>query len=91
MPAPARLADTTNHGRDIIGSSERTLLVRSTSASVLGDTHVYAIPYPVHIMISAFPMGSTRVLSGSKPAIRNTDSAVCGAMAVVDEPTVEIG
>ncbi len=91
MPAAARLADTTNHGGVIIGPGEPTVLIGGMPASVLGDTHVCAIPYPVHIMVSVFPMGSTTVLIGSKPAIRITDAAVCGAMAVVGEPTVEIG
>jgi uncharacterized Zn-binding protein involved in type VI secretion len=90
MPAAARVADTTNHGGVIVGPGVPTVLIGGMPASVLGDTHVCAIPFP-HIMVSAFPMGSTTVFIGGKPALRITDPAVCGAMAAVGEPTVDIG
>jgi uncharacterized Zn-binding protein involved in type VI secretion len=90
MPAAARLADTTNHGGEIIGFGEPHVLIGGMPVSVLGDAQVCAIPYPVH-MVSAFPMGSITILIGSKPALRITDAAECGAMAVVGEPTEEIG
>ena len=91
MPAAARVADVSNHGGVIVGPGEPTVLIGGMPASVMGDTHICAIPYPVHPMVSAFPMGSTAVLLGGKPALRITDPAICGAMAAVGEPTVEIG
>jgi len=36
-------------------------------------------------------MGSTSVMIGGKPAIRTGDTCICGAAAVVGEPTVMIG
>ena len=36
-------------------------------------------------------MGSATVLIGGMPALRVTDTAICGAMAAVGEPTVMIG
>jgi uncharacterized Zn-binding protein involved in type VI secretion len=36
-------------------------------------------------------MGSTTVLIAGRPAIRTTDTCICGAMAVLGSPTVLIG
>lgn len=91
MPAAARVGDSTNHGGVIVGPGVATVLVGSMPASIVGDMHVCAIPPPSHIPSSPFPAGSTTVMIGGVPAIRTTDTSVCGAMASVGEPTVLIG
>jgi uncharacterized Zn-binding protein involved in type VI secretion len=54
--------------------------------------HVCALPPPAHVPTSSpFPMGSATVLIGGKPALRTTDACICGAMAAVGAPTVQIG
>ena len=90
MPAAARVTDPTNHGGVITGPGVPTVLIAGMPASVAGDIHVCAIPYP-HPMVSPFPMGSATVLIGGRPAIRTSDACVCGAMAAVGAPTVMIG
>jgi len=52
--------------------------------------HACVIPTP-HPPVTPFPMGSTSVLIGGRPALRVSDACVCGAMAAVGEPTVMIG
>ena len=60
-------------------------------AAVAGDLHTCALPPPSHPPTTPFPVGSASVLVGGMPALRTTDAAGCGAMAVVGEPTVLIG
>lgn len=92
MPAAARVTDTTNHGGTIVGPGVPTVLIGNKPAAVAPDTHVCSIPPNTpHLTVSVFPMGSTTVLIGGKPALRITDACLCGAMAVVGEPTVLIG
>jgi len=92
MPEAVRVGDVTNHGGTVTGPGVATVLIGSMPAAVLGDMHVCTIPPNTgHITSSAFPAGSTTVLIGGKPAIRTTDSCICGAMAVVGCPTVLIG
>jgi len=91
MPAAVRILDTTNHGGVVIGPGEPTVLIGNMPAAVVGDMHVCPIPPPPHIPAGPFPMGSSSVLIGGKPALRTSDSCLCGAMAVVGEPTVMIG
>ncbi len=91
MPAAARLTDSTTHGGVIVGPGVATVLVGGMPASVATDTHVCAIPLPVHPQVSIFPMGSATVLIGGMPALRTSDVAICGAGAAVGEPTVLIG
>ena len=91
MPPAARVTDVSNHGGTLIGPGEPTVLIASLPAAVLGDNHVCPIPPPPHITVSPFPMGSTSVLIGGKPALRVGDVCLCGASAAVGEPTVLIG
>ena len=90
MPATARLGDTSNHGGTLIGPGVPNVLIGGRPASVAGDQHVCAIP-PSHPKVTPFPMGSTSVLVGGRPALRTCDACMCGAMAMVGEPTVLIG
>lgn len=92
MPPAARVLDSTNHGGTIVGPGEATVLVASMPAAVVGDTHVCSLPSNAHQPTSSpFPSGSSSVMIGGKPALRTTDACICGAMAVVGEPTVQIG
>ncbi|NUN12898.1 MAG: PAAR domain-containing protein [Myxococcales bacterium] len=86
----ARVTDMTVHGGMIAGPGVPTVLVGGKPAAVMGDQHVCAIP-PPHPMVSPFPAGSGTVLIGGKPALRTTDACICGAMAAVGDPTVQIG
>jgi uncharacterized Zn-binding protein involved in type VI secretion len=59
---------------------------------VVGDIHVCPIPPPAHApTASPFPVGNVTVLIGGRPALRTTDTCICGAMAAVGAPTVLIG
>ncbi len=92
MAFSVRIMDTTNHGGTVMGPGAPTVLVGGMPAAVATDTHVCAIPPNTpHPTVSTFPMGSTTVLFEGKPALRTTDAAICGAMAVIGEPTVQIG
>ncbi len=92
MPAAARVSDTSNHGGTLLGPGEATVLIGGMPAAVVGDTHACVLPPNSHQpTVSPFPSGSTSVLIGKKPALRTTDTCICGAMAVVGEPTVMIG
>lgn len=92
MPSAARVGDTTNHGGTITGPGIPTILIGGMPAAVAQDMHACAMPPPAHVpTVSPFPMGSTKVLLGGKPALRVGDSCICGAAALVGEPTVSIG
>ena len=91
MPAAARVGDTTNHGGVITGPGVSTVLIKGMPAAVVGDLHACSLPPNAHQpTVSPFPSGSTKVLIGGRPALRVTDSCICGAMAAVGEPTVMI-
>ncbi len=92
MPAAARVTDVSNHGGVIVGPGVPTVLIGSLPAAVATDNHVCPIPPPAHApTASLFPMGSTTVLIGGKPALRVGDTCLCGAGAAVGDPTVMIG
>ncbi len=92
MPAAVRVGDTTNHGGTVVGPGEATVLIAGMPAAVMGDMHICSLPPNAHQpTASPFPAGSATVLIGNKPAIRTSDSCLCGAMAVVGEPMVIIG
>ncbi|MCF7829378.1 MAG: PAAR domain-containing protein [Candidatus Marinimicrobia bacterium] len=92
MPPAARMTDVSTHGGTIVGPGEPTVLIGGMPASVVGDTHVCALPPSGHQPTSSpFPMGSTTVFIGGKPAIRVGDTCICGAAPAVGEPTVMIG
>jgi len=93
MPPAARILDTTTHGGIIVGPGAATVLIGGMPGAVAGDNHVCPIPPPPagpHGP-TPFPAGSSSVLLEGKPAVRTTDPAACGAMAVLGEPTVMIG
>jgi uncharacterized Zn-binding protein involved in type VI secretion len=91
MPPAARVTDTTTHGGTITGPGVATVLVKSMPAAVMGDMHVCALPPNVHQpTVSPFPSGSGSVMIQGRPALRTTDTCVCGAAAVVGEPSVMI-
>lgn len=92
MPAAARVTDTTNHGGTIVGPGTPTVMIGGKPAAVAGDMHVCSLPPNGHQPTSSpFPAGSGTVMIGGKPALRTTDSCGCGAMALVGDPTVNIG
>jgi uncharacterized Zn-binding protein involved in type VI secretion len=67
-------------------------MIGNMPAAVATDTHICSIPANTpHLQVSIFPMGSTTVLIGGKPALRTSDTCLCGAGAIVGEPTVQIG
>jgi len=92
MPPAARITDLTNHGGTIIGPGEASVLIGGLPAAVQGDNHVCPLPPPGHVpTVSPFPIGSGTVLIGGKMALRVGDPCICGASAVIGEPTVLIG
>jgi uncharacterized Zn-binding protein involved in type VI secretion len=91
MPPAARVGDTSNHGGTITGPGVSTVFIGSKPAAVAGDLHVCSLPPNGHQpTASAFPSGSSTVLIAGRPALRTTDSCICGAMAAVGDPTVMI-
>ncbi|MCB9500641.1 MAG: PAAR domain-containing protein [Deferribacteres bacterium] len=92
MPAAARVGDLSTHGGTIVGPGVPTVLIGKMPAAVATDNHVCPIPPPGHVpTVSIFPVGSTTVLIGGKPALRTSDLCICGAASVIGEPTVVIG
>lgn len=91
MAAAARVGDMTTHGGIISGPGEPTVLIGGMPAAVAGDLHTCPVPPPTHLPTSPFPMGSTTVFIGKKPALRTTDVCVCGAAAATGCQTVNIG
>lgn len=91
MPPAARVGDTSTHGGTITGPGVSTVMIKGMPAAVAGDMHVCALPPNAHQpTASPFPAGSATVLIGGRPALRTTDTCLCGAMAAVGEPTVII-
>jgi len=91
MPPAARVTDTTTHGGTITGPGVATVLVKNMPAAVAGDMHVCVLPPNVHQpTVSAFPSGSGSVMIQGRPALRISDTCICGAAAAVGEPTVVI-
>jgi uncharacterized Zn-binding protein involved in type VI secretion len=67
-------------------------MIGGMPAAVATDQHVCALPPQTHpLTVSAFPSGSSSVLIGGLPALRTGDTCICGAGAVVGEPTVIVG
>ncbi len=92
MPAAARVGDISNHGGTITGPGVASVLIGGMPAAVAGDLHACALPPSGHQpTVSPFPAGSVTVLISGRPAIRTADASLCGAMAVLGEPTVMIG
>jgi uncharacterized Zn-binding protein involved in type VI secretion len=92
MAQAVRVGDTTTHGGTITGPGVSTVLIGGTPACVAGDMHVCSLPPNSHQpTTSPFTSGSATVLIGGAAAVRTTDSCICGAMAAVGAPTVEIG
>ena len=91
MPPAARVGDTTTHGGTIVGPGMATVTIGGKPAAVVGDTHVCPLPPNTHQpTASVFPSGSGGVTIGGVPALRTTDACLCGAMAAVGDPTVQI-
>jgi uncharacterized Zn-binding protein involved in type VI secretion len=92
MPPAARVGDVSTHGGTIVGPGVSVVLVGGMPAAVVGDMHVCALPPTGHQpTASPFPAGSATVFISGRPAVRTTDTAICGAMAAVGSPTVLIG
>jgi len=92
MPAAVRVTDITNHGGTVVGPGVPTVNIGGMPAAVVGDMHICVIPPNTgHITGSPFVAGSATVMIGGRPAIRTTDSCICGAMAAVGFPTVNLG
>lgn len=93
MPNAARVFDWTTHGGSIIGPGAPTVLIAGMPAAVMSDMHACGLPplLPHPLTISPFILGSANVMIEGKPALRVGDTCLCGATAVVGEPTVQIG
>ncbi|QGX41009.1 PAAR domain-containing protein [Permianibacter aggregans] len=92
MSAAVRMGDNTTHGGVIIGPGVPTVLIAGMPAAVVGDMHVCSLPPTGHQpTVSPFPVGSGTVFIGGRPALRTTDTCLCGAAAIVGSPTVIIG
>ena len=92
MAASARVGDQTNHGGIITGPGVATVLIGGKPAAAINDMHTCALPPPGHMpTVSPFVVGSATVLVGGKPALRAGDTCICGATALLGEPTVLIG
>jgi uncharacterized Zn-binding protein involved in type VI secretion len=92
MPFAARVGDVSTHGGTIVGPGVPMVLIAGMPAAVVGDMHVCSLPPTGHQpTASPFPSGSATVLVSGRPALRTTDTCVCGAMAAVGAPTVTIG
>lgn len=91
MPPAARVGDLSNHGGTLTGPGVATVMIGGKPAAVVGDLHVCSLPPNAHQpTASPFPAGSVTVTISGRPALRTTDSCLCGAMAAVGEPTVLI-
>lgn len=86
LPA-ARITDTMADGGIITGPGDATVLIGGMPASVMGD----AATWPAGQSTTSFPIGSTTVFFGGKPAIRVGDMSAGGTTPVVGKPTVLIG
>ena len=89
MPAAARLQDPTNHGGTVSGPGVPTVRIGGKPAAVAGDTHICGVPQP-HPP-SVFAKGSRSVYIGGRSALRQFDTAGCGAQIAAGAPTVIIG
>jgi uncharacterized Zn-binding protein involved in type VI secretion len=89
MPAAARVLDPTNHGGTVSGPGVPTVRIGGMAAAVAGDTHICAVPQP-HPP-SVFAKGSKSVYIGGRAALRQFDTAGCGAQIAAGAPTVIIG
>lgn len=91
MPPAARVTDTTTHGGTIVGPGVATVLVKGVPAAVVGDMHACTLPPNAHQpTMSPFPSGSVTVMIQGRPALRTSDTCVCGAAAAAGEATVNI-
>jgi uncharacterized Zn-binding protein involved in type VI secretion len=92
MPPAARVGETTTHGGTVVGPGAATVLLGNMPAAVATDNHVCALPPDTHPLTSSiFPSGSATVFIEGKPALRTTDTCLCGAMVAIGDPTVLIG
>jgi uncharacterized Zn-binding protein involved in type VI secretion len=92
MPAAARVGDITVHGGTITGPGVASVLIGGVPAAVVGDLHVCTLPPVSHQpTVSLFPNGSGTVRISGRPALRTIDACLCGAMAAVGAPNVNIG
>jgi uncharacterized Zn-binding protein involved in type VI secretion len=93
MPAAARVQDPTGHPGVIAGPGVPSVLIGHQPAAVAQSTlHTCSFPPPSgpHPP-STFPRGSSSVLIGGSPALRQGDMAGCGATIILGCPTVLIG
>ncbi len=89
MPQAARLLDPSTHAGIVSGPGVPNVMIGGMPAAVAGDIHICGVPQP-HPP-SAFPMGSATVFIGGRPALRQFDTAGCGAQIASGAPTVMIG
>ncbi len=92
MPPAARLGDPTSHPGVIAGPCAPNVLIMGPPAAAVGDVHICMMPpnagpHPPN----PFPMGSSTVLVGGRPALRMGDVSGCGATIVGGAGTVLIG
>ena len=87
MASAVRIGDITNHGGTVTGPGVITVLIGGVPAATVLDLHTC----PSEPSVTPFPMGSTTVFIGGKPALRTGDACGCGASALIGEPTVIIG
>jgi uncharacterized Zn-binding protein involved in type VI secretion len=91
MASAARVMDPTNHGGMITGPGVDSVSIEGMAAAVVGDDHTCPITASGHPASSKMVGGSASVLIGNRPALRVTDSALCGAQPVAGSANVLIG
>ena len=92
MPIAARVGDPTGHPGVITGPGRRHRADRRDAGR--RRRRPAHVQLPAHAAVhppTPFPMGSTTVLIGGRPALRVGDMAGCGAPIVMGAPTVMIG
>jgi uncharacterized Zn-binding protein involved in type VI secretion len=91
MPAAARLRDPTSHP-GLVAQGSPNVLIEGMPAARAGDKHTCLLP-PTAGPHPPSPMakGSGTVHINDKPAVRQLDTAGCGAQVLAGAPTVLIG
>jgi uncharacterized Zn-binding protein involved in type VI secretion len=88
----ARVGDLSAHGGVLSGPGVPTVLIAGLPAAAAGDFHTCPLAWGlVPHAVMPFPVGSTSVFVGGRPALRAGDLCLCGAPIAGGAPTVVIG
>lgn len=91
MPAATCVGDMTSHGGSVTGPGVSAVLIAGKPAAVVGDMHACPLPPQHGPSASPFSIGSSTVMIAGRPALRVGDVCLCGASAMIGNPTVVIG